>query len=63
MLNHGTQKQEIILSEDSVVTEIGDSLSNLDNHINKLRQAAEEYRQVKSDVEAITNDLPTDNIF
>lgn len=47
----------------SVVTEIGDSLSNLDNHINKLRQAAEEYRQVESTVESVIEGLPTDNIF
>lgn len=47
----------------SVVTEIGDSLSNLDNHITKLRQAAEEYRQVESTVEAVVEGLPTDNIF
>lgn len=47
----------------SVVTEIGDSLANLDNHINKLRQAADEYRRVESDVKADTDSLPTDNIF
>lgn len=47
----------------SVFTEIGDSLTNLDTHINKLGQAAEAYRELGSTNEGVMNELPTDNIF
>lgn len=47
----------------SVVMEINDSLTNLESHITKLKEAAEEYRNTESEVNNIINDLATDNIF